>query len=175
MGNLRHVFSLLIFSWVFGSALWASQMPSCAAVVHVTVVPMDREGVLSDQTVLVRGNRIAEVGSSEQVKVPDKCMLIEGHHHYLVPGLVDSHVHLPLHDRSDQLLVLQMLLTNGITTAINMEGSAEILEVRNQIRAGKVFAPTLYTTGVFIQQPAFMSPDQVRNEVIGEKTAGYDF
>jgi len=136
---------------------------------------MDREGVLSDQTVLVRGNRIAEVGSSEQVKVPDKCMLIEGHHHYLVPGLVDSHVHLPLHDRSDQLLVLQMLLTNGITTAINMEGSAEILEVRNQIRAGKVFAPTLYTTGVFIQQPAFMSPDQVRNEVIGEKTAGYDF
>ena len=61
-------------------------------------------------------------------------------------------------------------------TGINTEGSAEILALRNDIRAGKVTAPTIYTTGIFIQQPAFMTPEQVRKEVpIGEKAAGYDF
>lgn len=68
-----------------------------------------------------------------------------------------------------------MLLANGITTAINMEGSPEILELRNQIRAGKLVGPTLYTTGKFIQQPEFMTAEQVRREVIAEKAAGYDF
>ena len=136
---------------------------------------MDREGIVPDRTVLLRGDRIADVLASRQAKISKNCTLIDGHHRYLIPGLVDSHVHLPLHGQADQLLVLQMLLANGITTGINMEGSPEILELRNQIRAGKVIAPTLYTTGIFIQQPAFMSSEQVKREVVAEKAAGYDF
>ncbi|HLH09588.1 MAG TPA: amidohydrolase family protein [Terriglobales bacterium] len=153
----------------------AAQPDSCSAFVNVTVIPMDRQQVLSEQTVVVRGDRIADLGPAKETKVPSECRIIDGQHRYLIPGLVDSHVHLPLAGRSDQLLVLQMLLANGITTGINMEGSPEILALRNDIRDGKLFAPTLYTTGVFIQQPAFMTADQVRHEVIAEKRAGYDF
>ena len=40
------------------------------AFVNVNVVPMDSERVLSDQTVLVRGDRIVEVGPAGKVKVP---------------------------------------------------------------------------------------------------------
>ncbi|MBV9183703.1 MAG: amidohydrolase family protein [Acidobacteria bacterium] len=80
-----------------------------------------------------------------------------------------------LSGRADQLLVLQMLLANGITTGINMEGSPKILELRNEIRDGRLKSPALYTTGIFIQQPAFMTAEQVRKEVIEEKRAGYDF
>jgi len=156
-------------------ALAAAQPPSCSAFVHVSVIPMDRERVLSDQTVLIRGHRIAQVMPAPRAKVPRECTSIDGRHRYLIPGLVDSHVHLPLSGSADQLLVLQMLLANGITTGINMEGSREILDLRNEIRAGKVIAPTIYTTGVFIQQPAFMTAEQVRKEVVAEKTAGYDF
>jgi len=136
---------------------------------------MDREQVLPDQTVIVRDERIAWIGPSRAAHVPGQCAVINGRNRYLIPGLVDSHVHLPLSGRSDQLLVLQLLLANGITAGINMEGSPEIVQLRNEIRAGKITAPTIYTTGIFIQQPAFMTPEQVRKEVIAEKAAGYDF
>jgi len=136
---------------------------------------MDAEQLLPDQTVVIKGERIAEIVSGHEGKVPRNCTKIDGHHRYLMPGLVDSHVHLPLSGRLDQLLVLRMLLANGVTTGINMEGSPEILDLRNEIRAGKAIGPAIYTTGIFIQQPAFITPEQVRKEVIEEKRAGYDF
>ena len=72
-------------------------------------------------------------------------------------------------------LVLQLLLANGITTGINMQGSPEIVALRDHIERGKTVAPKIYTTGPFIQQPAFMTADQVRTEVVSQKKAGYDF
>lgn len=175
--------SFRYLSWLFVSPLFLpvhaaqaqSAVPSCTAFVHVSVIPMDRQEIARDRTVVVRGDRIAEVTPSEQATVPPHCAIIDGRHRYLMPGLVDSHVHLPLSGDADQRLVLQMLLANGITTGINMEGSAEILQLRNQIRARKLLAPTLYTTGIFIQQPAFMTAQQVEKELIAEKAAGYDF
>jgi hypothetical protein len=40
------------------------------AFVNANVVPMDPEGVLTNQTVVVRGDRVAEVGPAAKVKVP---------------------------------------------------------------------------------------------------------
>lgn len=176
MLSLRYLPLLLISAYLCTPVRCTAQTSTCTAIVNVTVIPMDHEGLLPNRTVVVHGDRIAEVVPSAQAKVPGTCTVIDGRHRYLIPGLVDSHVHLPLHGRTDQLLVLQMLLANGVTTGINMEGSPEILDLRNQIRAGElVAAPTLYTTGIFIQQPEFMTAEQVTKEVIAEKAAGYDF
>ncbi len=101
--------------------------------------------------------------------------MIDGRNRYLIPGLTDSHLHLPLTGATDQRLVLQLLLANGITSGINMEGSPDILALRDLITRGEVRGPKLYTTGIFIQQPAFMTAEQVKTEVIAEKKAGYDF
>ncbi len=171
----RFLLCLLFAALLFRPVLAGTQLPVCSAIVDVTLIPMDRERALSRQTVLIRGDRIADVTSAQQAKVPENCTTIDGRHRYLIPGLVDSHIHLPLHGRADQLLVLQMLLGNGITTGINMEGSPEILDLRHQIRTGNLSGPSIYTTGIFIQQPAFMTAEQVSKEVIAEKAAGYDF
>jgi imidazolonepropionase-like amidohydrolase len=112
---------------------------------------MDREQLLPHETVLVRNSEIAQIGPTGYVRIPKACDTIDGCRRYLIPGLTDSHAHLPLTGTADQRLVLQLLLRNGITTAINMEGSREILALRNQIGGGAVFGPKLYTTGPFIQ------------------------
>jgi len=143
--------------------------------VDVSVVTVDREQLLPHQTVLVRKGRIARIAPLHDLKPPRNCYLIDGRHRYLIPGLVDSHVHLPVSGRADQSLVLHLLLANGITTAINMEGSSEIIALRDRINNGAILAPRIYTTGPFIQQPAFMTADQVRNAVVSQKQAGYDF
>ena len=38
---------------------------------HVNVIPMDSKRMLEDQTVIIRGDRIVEMGSAKESPVPD--------------------------------------------------------------------------------------------------------
>ncbi len=40
------------------------------AFVNVTVIPMDREGYTTGQTILVENERISRVGNTEEIPVP---------------------------------------------------------------------------------------------------------
>jgi imidazolonepropionase-like amidohydrolase len=64
------------------------------AFVHVTVVPMDRERVLKNWTVVVADGRIRDLGPSSAIKIPKDATLIDGRGKYLMPGLADMHAHL---------------------------------------------------------------------------------
>src|SRR5262245_23294384 len=61
--------------------------PAVTAFVGVNVVPMAGEATLADQTVIVRGDRIAEVGPAAAVAVPEGATVIDGHGRWLMPGL----------------------------------------------------------------------------------------
>jgi imidazolonepropionase-like amidohydrolase len=172
---LKPYFAASVIATLLASSGGLLTAQSCTAFVGVSVISMANDQISADETVIVRGGRIAAIGPSRDVTIRHACTTVDGRSRYLMPGLVDSHVHLPLSGREDQLLVLNMLLANGITMAINMEGSPQIVGLRDEIRAGKLMAPTLYTTGKFIQQPEFQTADQVEKEVLAEKAAGYDF
>ena len=87
------------------------------AFVGVHVVPMDREHVLEDRTVLVRGDRIVRIGPAGDVAVPAGAAVIDGRGKYLMPGLADMHVHVWC--EGDLLLYV----ANGVTTVRNMSGA----------------------------------------------------
>jgi imidazolonepropionase-like amidohydrolase len=55
-----------------------SQAEPATAFVDVTVIPMDRERRLPGQTVLVRGDRIVEIGPAARVKVPEGGVRVDG-------------------------------------------------------------------------------------------------
>src|SRR6187399_1316760 len=87
------------------------------AFVHVNVVPMDSERVLRDHTVLVENDKIARIGPTSDVKLPQSTRTIDGQGElYLVPGLCDSHVHVIDADE------FTYYLANGVTTVRNMSG-----------------------------------------------------
>src|SRR5579859_3448226 len=54
---------------------------------HVNVIPMDREIVLRDQTVIVKDGKIVALGPTRSVKVPKGSQRIDGSNQYLMPGL----------------------------------------------------------------------------------------
>src|SRR4051812_34612886 len=85
MKNIFFVFILILFSFTAISA-------QTVAFTGVNVIPMDKERVLENQTVLVRDGIIAEIG--KKVKIPAGAQIIDGRGKYLIPGLVDMHVHL---------------------------------------------------------------------------------
>jgi imidazolonepropionase-like amidohydrolase len=145
------------------------------AFVHVNVVPMDRERVLHDQTVLIKNGKIDAMGSGLPVPVGDR--VIDGHGSaYLSPGLADMHVHSEL--RND----LAVDLANGITTVLNMGGarSGFIDTIVPEVNRGALPGPHVYAAflvdgtteynGFVIKTPA-----EARAIVELARTNNYDF
>ncbi|MBM3145435.1 MAG: amidohydrolase family protein [Chloroflexi bacterium] len=156
------------------------------AFTHVNVIPMDSERVLEDQTVIVRDGVIESLGSSEQVQVPREALVVDGQGKYLMPGLVDMHIHIQY--ENDMLL----LVANGVTSVRNMWGSTgkmlrfgfpDQLVLRKQIEQGKLFGSTIYSAGPTMEgSPSFHplagvfdTPESARESVKWQASQGYDF
>jgi imidazolonepropionase-like amidohydrolase len=168
------------------SPRWLAEPAGPVAFVDVTVVPMDRERVLERQTVVVRGGLIQALGPLGAVAIPDDALVIDGRDRYLMPGLVDMHVH--VEDPNELLL----FAANGVTTVRNMWGNQGLkrllglpdqLELRERIGRGELIGPTIYTSGPILEGPPatvpFMtilrSPADAERAVARQAERGYDF
>lgn len=150
-----------------------------AVFVNVHTIALGDAEVRPDQIVIVRNGRIVAMGSRTQIPVPDDAMVIDGHGGYLLPGLVDAHVHLDgdgtrvgtsRGDFGDGPLYLAY----GVTSVINMRGLPEHLEWREGVERGERLGPTIYTAGEFVNEPRVTTPDDVEREVQAQVAAGYD-
>ena len=65
------------------------------AIVGATVVFPERDTgtSLGDATVVIAGDRITAVGPRASTPVPDGAAVIDGKGRWLIPGMVDGHVH----------------------------------------------------------------------------------
>ena len=151
-----------------------AQQPRDIAFVNVNVVPMDRERVLLDQTVIIKDGRIAEIGPSAKVKVPKEALTVDGKSKlYLMPGLADMHTHLRY--ESD----LALYVASGVTTVRNMRGTPRHLEWRGKVEKGELLGPRIYTTGPILSGPRsgfqeINTKEEAIKAVTEQKKAGYD-
>lgn len=170
----------LLFVLIFTTLISAQTV----AFVGVNVIPMDKERVLTGQTVLVRDGSIIDIGKS--VKIPKDAVKIEGRGKYLIPGLVDMHVHL-LSDEADKYPAsiapdeLRVMVANGVTTIRFMIGTPEQLSLRERSAKGEIIAPTIYAASPQLtgreQGNNFVvkTEEEAREAVRKSKQAGYDF
>ena len=156
----------------------ASAQPKApeVAFVNVNVVPMDSERVLADQTVLVRGDRIVEVGPAGKVTVPAGAVRIDGRGKYLMPGLAEMHGHIPPPQAPREFTeaVLFMYVANGVTTVRGMLGAPGQLELRERASRGELISPTLYLAGPSFNGNSVNSPAQAAEMVRQQKREGWD-
>jgi imidazolonepropionase-like amidohydrolase len=155
------------------------------AFTNVSVIPMDRERVLANQTVVVKDGLIVEVGNTKNVKPPRGAVRIDGTGKYLIPGLVDMHTHL-LSD-SDEFPdsigadELRVMVANGVTTVRFMIGTPALLTLRTLSANREIEAPTIFVASPHLtgreQGNNFVvnTPDEAREAVRKSKAAGYDF
>ncbi len=89
-------------------------------ITHCTLFDSLSGRMLPDRTVLVRGERIAAVaGPGDRLRVPSNARRIDGRGKYLIPGLIDAHVHLVhvldfAHVTGDE--VLPLYIAAGVTS-----------------------------------------------------------
>jgi tetratricopeptide (TPR) repeat protein len=136
------------------------------AFVNVNVVPMDKEGVLLNQTVLVSDGRIGLIGPAASTKIPAGAQRVDGKGQYLMPGLVDMHVH--MHSPQE----FPLYLANGVTTVYNLNGRPAHLLWRDRVARGEMIGPTIYTCGPTIRTA--QKAEEARQLVEEQSKAGYD-
>jgi imidazolonepropionase-like amidohydrolase len=137
------------------------------AFVGVSVLSMTSDRIDRDETVIVRDGRIGEIGPARRIKVPASAVRVNGRGKYLMPGLIDMHVH-QFADFREMLL----FVANGITTVRNMAGRADLLKLRAMISTDQFVAPSFYTCGPLLL--GYKVPGPVVAEVDRQCDAGYD-
>src|SRR5579872_5393365 len=150
-----------------GAALWvlpAQIPPARVMVLHAArLLNVESGRMLTPGEVLVRGERIAEVGSS--VAHPAGAEIIDLGDRTLLPGLIDAHVHLFLHPGAEDLQTVEesvpqrtimatLAASNDLMAGFTAErdmgtegaGSADTA-VRDAIDRGEIPGPRLRISG----------------------------
>jgi len=161
---------------VQGSLLPKRTQEPVVAFVDVNVIPMNRDGVLDRQTVIVRGNRIAEIGPAAQVRVPSVAVTVDGRGKYLMPGFAEMHGHFPNPNAGPELTetVFFLYVANGVTTVRGMQGNVAHLELKARIARGELLGPRLWVPGPALGGNAAPTPEAGRRLVEEQQAAGFD-
>jgi hypothetical protein len=152
------------------------------AITDVNVLSGDSHSMRSHQTVLIKDDKIESIGQG--IAIPSNYHVINGANQYLIPGLVDSHVHIKK-SKNDLLLYI----ANGITHIAEMTGMKEHFVYLEQIKAGAI-GPNIYIASPKItsqkgvkptfrswfekRHQNFISPLEGRKAVRKFKSMGYD-
>ncbi len=150
-----------ILSW---TALLAAQQSDVVAVRAGKLLDGVSEGVLNNQVILIRAERIVETGPAATVKIPEGATVVDLSKATVLPGLIDAHTHLFLTGEShgryeDQILkeswqyrTIEAVLNAkkdleaGFTTMRDVETEGAMysdVDVRNAINRGLIPGPRL--------------------------------
>jgi imidazolonepropionase-like amidohydrolase len=194
--------SLMMLALFCGALLFVS--PSQAqpraevvAFVHAAVIPMDKERVVRDQTVVVANGKIVAIGPSAAVKVPAGAQRVDASARYLLPALSDMHVHLlgeswnamvPPDERLERKDIpfgdfLFPYVAMGVTTVQVLMATPEDVANRERIVRGELLGPRMILARM-IDGPEkawppplstwVKSPAEARAAVLRAKAEGYD-
>ena len=139
-------------------------------ITNTNVVDVIKMKIDPGQTVVVENGKITNIADSKKIKPGPNANIIDGNGKYLIPGLVDAHVHFfqsgGLYTRPDVIDLrnyqsyakelewthahmedfLRRYLSAGITTVIDPGSSINFLKQRDTFKT-KTWSPDIYMTG----------------------------
>lgn len=168
---LRAAGLVLTLTGVSGTVVWSQaprppQSPYLAAATNVIAIRAGRlfdakAGTMANnQIVLVRGDKIAEVGPS--VAIPADAQVIDLSNATVLPGMIDAHVHNAGRGDSVEMKTIVMVqsaqrdLDAGFTTTVDMDsrGGFGTVDLRNAINEGLIRGPRMQVSGQSLNQRA---------------------
>lgn len=136
-------------------------------ITKVNIVDVLKRAIHENSTIICCEGKISEIASSLTVSIPENATVIELTGRYIIPGLIDAHVHLAhpgvddygrINTESMKKKYLRhsyLTLKSGVTTIRNMPGSFgySILKFRDQVNKGIYNGPRIFASG-----PALVAP-----------------
>ena len=147
--------SKIFTAFVFVSFQLIAQSSQRIALINVNVVDVERGQIIKNQVVIIEENRIADIIPMTSKPKLVNCRVIRANGNYLMPGLIDSHLHLFYYIKSNKWeelkLVFKLMLANGIT-GIREAGASvytrEMVSVRDSLNKKYFPGPRMYVSGI---------------------------
>jgi imidazolonepropionase-like amidohydrolase len=185
--------AMLFFTLLFSSAIFSQtpETPEKSTVIkNVNVIPMTTpNSIIKNATVVIVGNHIESINGA----IPKDATIIDGKGKWLIPGLIDMHVHAPTDggpfgpklptQGATMFFDLQDYMTlynaNGVTTIFDLGSKPEHFGQRNEIGKGKVIGPRMALAAVLDggngQGRRVNTAEDGRQAVRSAKAEGYEF
>src|SRR6266446_5717774 len=129
---------------------------------NVTVIDGNGGPPVPEMTVVVSGERIADMFASGKKRIPAGATVMNLTGNYLIPGLIDSHYHFMLGLRNEETeeTLHRFAFLGGITTVRDMAGDAIALaELAKTAADGTVESPRVYFSAL-MAGPAHLLGDK---------------
>jgi imidazolonepropionase-like amidohydrolase len=163
---LRVILALLISIAVYNGVLRSQERkfitpPNQVVAIRAGKLFDAKSGnLLNNQIVLIRGDRVTDVGGS--VQIPREARVIDLSSATVMPGMIDAHVHVntggetPAQRSLIALANAQIDLAAGFTTVLDMDsrGGFNTVDLRDAINSGLVQGPRMQVVGQSINQRA---------------------
>jgi imidazolonepropionase-like amidohydrolase len=149
---------------VAASTLVESQSGVVTAITGATLVDGNGGAPIADSVILIADGRITAAGPRLSTTVPAGATIINGAGKFVLPGLIDTNVHLSLyggtgeryetlakyHPRQKEIVLeaAQLQLKHGVTTVRDSYGLlVPLVAVREQIKRGDAIGPRILAAG----------------------------
>ena len=162
--NISRIRFSTLFLIFLAISIQAADTAAATAIVGGTVVDLEGKAPIENAVIIVEGERISAIGDEGDVEIPDGVGQIDAKGTWLIPGLMNMHVHLglvmpgrmtaELYDESEAALALRMAanaretLQAGVTT-IRLTGSRAHadLALMRAINKGQADGPRIFSAG----------------------------
>ena len=147
------------------------------AFVGVSVIPLNQDGVVENQTVAVHDGVIVAVGPSDEISLPEGVETIDGTGRYLMPGLSEMHAHVPpVADPPREALedIMFLYVANGVTTIRGMLGADYQIGLADELESGSMLGPTFYVAAPSLNGNTAPTPAAADSLVRQHQAGGYD-
>jgi imidazolonepropionase-like amidohydrolase len=159
------------------------------AVKNVNIITMTPGSTVSNNvTIVIQGNKIASINGA----VPANATVIDGTSKWLIPGLADMHVHIPVDGHFNNTHttraaaiftntqdVMTPFIVNGVTTVLELNARAGHFGQRNEILRGDVTGPRMAMAAMINGGTGdgriANTADEGRQSVRMAKAEGYEF
>lgn len=134
-----------------GLELDSDEPSGVTAFTNARIITMNGDEVIENGTIVIRDNRIVDVGASDEVSIPRRAHVEDVQGKTIMPGLVDAHAHIG-NFRSglspNQQWEYFANLGYGVTTVHDPSSNTEMIFSQSEmIRAGNMTGPRIFSTG----------------------------
>lgn len=192
----------LAFLGLLGAVPLFPQHATSLAIAGATIIDGRGGATVPDGLVIIEGDRIIKVGKRGTLEIPAGARIIDAAGRFLLPGLIDTHVHLEEVGLSDVgelpaswnsperlkelvLINARLDLIGGVTSVRDLGSTELVLRVRDEINAGKAIGPRIIAAGMQLVKRApeathlrmfleYDGPDDGRAEVRRLASMGVD-
>jgi len=125
--------------------------PTGVALIGATLIDGSGGPALPDAVVVVRGSRIESIGTRAGFQLPERTRELDVSGRWIIPGLIDAHVHLSDGNAGVLDWALPRYLAFGVTTVRDVHGKlVTALALRDALADGTRQGPRVYAAGAMI-------------------------